>query len=589
VITAIVQFALLMAASFTKGTGEPDARARVELHPSDAPEVIGYDVPRGRPIGLAEAGPAGRLVAPGRLERAPGDTDVEDALAHALRRIDRVGEPTQPDHVPALAIVRIGVEQVVGDVLHDLVDLAPGHFPHPRVRVRHGGVRVHVLERDLLARHDRDPPPETGRERDLRVAAPEERVEDHLVERAVEVAAPVEQRFRDCQPLAQLRLVRSADLVDQLRHVRIFRDVLCEDRDQAVAIAADAPVLDVEVQPTQELAVRARVHDERSAHENGLRQGVVGMAAEDDVESMDPCRQLQVDGDAVVREQHDQVDLLVVPQLVDERLDAVFPNAEGEIGHEAPGVGNRGVGKRLTDDPDTNAAHVPDRVGMEDVVPPPGHGHVVGDEVAGEEPPALTIAEQLLDTLETVDEFPVRREDVHAELVRHPHHVFAPTPERGRRALERVAPVEKQRAPAPFGPDPLDERREVGIAAHPAVSRRQCRKVEVRVRIGLDGAGGDVVRAEELGAGEERRPATLGADPEDRVGLAIEHGAERRVSIRDVQQRDVAERLECEQARGTVGRLEPPRRQPSARRDREELDQVAPADLHAPSGECRAR
>src|SRR2546426_869023 len=173
VITAIVQCALLMSASFAKGTGEPDAHARVELHPPDAPEVIGHDVPRGRPIGLAEAGPARRLVAPGRLEGAPGDTDVEDALAHALRRIDRVGEPTQPDHVPALAIVRIGVEQVVGNVLHDLVDLAPGHLPHPRVRVGHGGVRVHILERDLLARHDRDPPPKTGPGRDLRVAAPE--------------------------------------------------------------------------------------------------------------------------------------------------------------------------------------------------------------------------------------------------------------------------------------------------------------------------------------------------------------------------------------------------------------------------------
>src|SRR3989454_12708851 len=155
VITAIVQGALLMSASFTKGSGEPDARERAELPPPDAPEVIGHDAPRGRPGGLAEAGPAGRLVAPGRLEGAPGDTDVEDALAHALRRIDRVAEPTQPDHVTALAIVRIGMEQVVGDVLHDLVDLVTGHLPHPRVRVGHGGVRVHVLERDLLGPHDR--------------------------------------------------------------------------------------------------------------------------------------------------------------------------------------------------------------------------------------------------------------------------------------------------------------------------------------------------------------------------------------------------------------------------------------------------
>src|SRR5258708_329433 len=91
---------------------------------------------------------------------------------------------------------------------------------------------------------------------------------------------------------------------------------------------------------------------------------------------------------------------------------------------------------------------------------------------------------------------------------------------------------------SPPTPRTVYGRREVGVAAHAPVARGQRREVEVGVRVGLDGSRGIVIGAEKLGAGEKRRTAALGADPEQRVRLAVEHGPQRRVGIREVQQRD---------------------------------------------------
>ena len=64
-------------------------------------------------------------------------------------------------------------------------------------------------------------PAEARRERDLRVLLGEQRIEDQLVERAVEVAAPIEQTFGDRELFVELRDVRST----HARDVRIHRGV----------------------------------------------------------------------------------------------------------------------------------------------------------------------------------------------------------------------------------------------------------------------------------------------------------------------------------------------------------------------------
>src|SRR5262249_49582503 len=139
---------------------DADARTRIEAKPPDAAEMGGYDLPRRRAARLAEARPARGLVAARGLERAIADANVTDPAADRLRRVDRVRHAADPYHVPALAIVGIGVEEVVGDIIHHAVNLGAGHLSRPRVGVGQRRVAVDVFERDRLAGQDADAPAE---------------------------------------------------------------------------------------------------------------------------------------------------------------------------------------------------------------------------------------------------------------------------------------------------------------------------------------------------------------------------------------------------------------------------------------------
>ena len=201
---------------------------------------------------------------------------------------------------------------------------------------------------------------------------------------------------------------------------------------------------------------------------------------------------------------------------------------------------------------DPHAADLAQRVRAEDPIAPARLRHVLGDEVAGEAPAPLAVTEQLAHAGEAVDELPVRGEDVHAELVGRPQHVLAPAPQRGGRALQRVAAVEHERARRPLGPHPLDQRGQVRVAAHPSVARGQGGEVHRGERVGARAARRDPVVREQRRAGQIRRLAALAADAEQRVGLAIVDGPQRGVRVGQVQQRDVAERLELEQPLGRL-------------------------------------
>src|SRR5882672_12876328 len=75
--------------------GDAHSGARGQPHAPDAPEILRDDVPRRRAVGLAQARPAGRLVVPPGLERAPGYTDVEDTPTDAPGGVDRVRQAAQ--------------------------------------------------------------------------------------------------------------------------------------------------------------------------------------------------------------------------------------------------------------------------------------------------------------------------------------------------------------------------------------------------------------------------------------------------------------------------------------------------------------
>src|SRR5438132_993828 len=143
--------------------------------------------------------------------------------------------------------------------------------------------------------------------------------------------------------------------------------------------------------------------------------------------------------------------------------------------------------------------------------------------------------------------------------------------------------------PTPLGADAPDERGEVGVAAHSAVASGERREVQGRVRVRRGGVGRQVVGAQELRARDERRLAALVAEADQRIGLAVEHGTRGRVGVGHVQQRDVAEGLELEEALGPVVGLEPPRVDPRCGGDREELEEVAPRDVHLQSQRLGSR
>ena len=346
-------------------------------------------------------------------------------------------------------------------------------------------------------------------------------------------------------------------------------------------MGGDAPAADVEVQAAEELAVRARADHQRAADLDRLRQPVVSVAAEDDVEAAHARGQLEVDGDPVVAQQHDGIDLAPIPQLVDQRLDLILADAEREIGHEPPRMRHRRVGKRLADDAELDAADLADGARLEHALAPARFGDVLGEELAGEPSPALTIAEQLAHALEPVDELPVRGEHLDAQLVRRPQHVVAPAPQRGGRALQRIAAVEQQRPARPLGPDALDQRGQVRVATEASVARRQSRKIEIRRRVGFRAAPWDAVRPEEPLAGQIGRLPALLTDAEQRVGLAGVHGQERRMRVGEVQQRDVAERRHVEQPLGRLARLGKSARSDVRRPgDGDELHQIASRQVH---------
>ena len=68
---------------------------------------------------------------------------------------------------------------------------------------------------------------------------------------------------------------------------------------------------------------------------------------------------------AVVRQQHHGIDLVVLPQAIDDLLQLRLADAEGPVGREALGMRDRHVRKRLADDADAEAADLLDRRRLE--------------------------------------------------------------------------------------------------------------------------------------------------------------------------------------------------------------------------------
>ena len=82
----------------------------------------------------------------------------------------------------------------------------------------------------------------------------------------------------------------------------------------------------------------------------------MGVSAQDDVDAGDAAGELQIDIHAVVRQQHHGIDLVVVAMGVDQLLQFLVADAELPVRRKALGMGDRHIGKGLSDHGDTMPA-----------------------------------------------------------------------------------------------------------------------------------------------------------------------------------------------------------------------------------------
>src|SRR5258707_10380926 len=127
-------------------------------------QMLGDHVPYRYAILLVDRSPAGDLVALGGVELAAViELQVGDSLADAFRWRAGVGKAADADHVAALLVIGIGVEEVVADVFEDVLDLAAGHALHVSGGVGDPGLRPKILHGGRVAgERDGAPPKARG-------------------------------------------------------------------------------------------------------------------------------------------------------------------------------------------------------------------------------------------------------------------------------------------------------------------------------------------------------------------------------------------------------------------------------------------
>ena len=461
-------------------------------------------------------------------------------LADRLADVDVVVQPADTHHVPALLIVGIGVEDIVGNVFqHGFQELA-GELQAIDRRICDGGLVVDIVQGDVLSRNQRGAPAETGRQRDLRVALLQQGVADQVVEGAVEIAPAVEQRIRPPDNLIRHRPVRRAQPVQHRFHLRIRRDGVAEQGNQPVAEGRDLAVLHVEVEPRQEFTVGAGSDEQGIPDPHRLRQRIVGMAGQDDIDAVDARRQLAVDIEAVVAQQHDEVGL--ASRRRDRLAHILFSDTERPVFHQVARIGDRRERKGLADHGDAHAAALEIFRAVEDALVPFRVAHI-----AGQERKFQFLLDDLFHPVGAVGEFPMRRHDIDTKRVHGADHAAAAGLERDVVALPGIAAVEQQRPARPFGADGVDGRRHAVEPAQPPVGTGQLGEIDAGQGIGFGAARLQPVFVQERRAGDVRRQPLDRADAQiDRRFAKIER-RKLGVNVGEMQQGHLPYRLEGQQ------------------------------------------
>ncbi len=296
------------------------------------------------------------------------------------------------------------------------------------------------------------------------------------------------------------------------------------------------------------------------------------MCRQDHVDAADAAGELAVDVEAVMRKQHDQRGAFLA-RLLDVELEIVLADAERPVRNHPARIGDWRVGQGLADDRDLDAAALDHRHGVERRLVPLGVAHVLRQERE------LELPDQFFHALGAERELPVPDHRVRLEQRHAVDHVLALAGERRVAVLPGVAAVEEHDAVAALGADRLQDRGNAIEAAKTAVAAGQRLKIVRGQRIGGGRARLDIIEIEKGLAGDMRDEPLDLADAEVRRRLAEQQRHELGMDVRDMNQRDVAERIEPQQLvlrQALLCQRPCPPARNNRRRRRRHLEKIAP-------------
>src|SRR5260370_8936978 len=146
--------------------------------------MFGEYTPHRHSLLLVDGRPPGNLVAPAGFEGAAViKLQVGNPPADRFSGRASVDKAADADHITALLIIGIGIEEIVADIFEDTLDLAASHALDVGFRIGNGGLGQYVFHRHRLSRQDAYTPAEPRLPPHLGVSFPAQAVHDHLLHR----------------------------------------------------------------------------------------------------------------------------------------------------------------------------------------------------------------------------------------------------------------------------------------------------------------------------------------------------------------------------------------------------------------------